>query len=231
MIDAINNAHGLDEHPLTVREVLRKMEAGKVILAEGTRAKGEAALAKAASEVVKQAGRACKGAVAGIVANASNMAPKELASILGRTESTIRGDRLKVRRGDFGIYGSLTKEKRELYVYRLMFRQADEGGNVEPVDSHTHRQEMWSEGLENLLKGNKNEQTLTGTITFMDNSMVSCKQLIPGLKGVDLPRELQVAERRFVTVVGVKVRPQAPRKNISYEEQVCVYVCMLYVCM
>ena len=208
-----------------------KMEEGKAILDEGKVAEVTKSLAKASVELVRRAGGACASTTAGILAETSQLKPKVIAELTDRKPSTIRNDRGRVRKGHFGVFGNMTKERREFYLYRMKF-YAVVDGKILPVDSHERRKKLWDEGLGNLAKENEHKQGLTQSITFMDNSMVSCNQFIPGLEGNKLPRKLAVNNNFIVEVIRVAVQRQLPRKNIPYEEEVLVVVLVvLAVCL
>jgi hypothetical protein len=118
-----------------------KMEEGKAILDEGRVAEVTKSLAKASVELVRLAGGACASTAAGILAETSQLKPNVIARLTYRKASTIRSDRGKVRKGHFGVFGNMTKARREFYLYRVKF-YAVVDGKIVPVDSPRAQKEI-----------------------------------------------------------------------------------------
>jgi hypothetical protein len=96
--------------------VMRHMKHGKVMLADAKRDKQVAIQAQAFTMAHDIAGRANRGSLAGILAqghDAGQLSLKAVATLTGKSVSDVKKNKMKVKEGNLGSFGSLSKKSYE----------------------------------------------------------------------------------------------------------------------
>jgi hypothetical protein len=130
VLAAVNEVHGLHEAPLTLRNVLQRMEEGKAILTEIQNSNETQILAHNAVELVNRAGRACAKTAVGILAQPSQhgkLSTKQLSELTDWSATYLKTTKKQVSQGDWGIYGTLSKPHQAAAALRVPLEEQVRG--------------------------------------------------------------------------------------------------------
>jgi hypothetical protein len=113
IVAQVNTTHCLALYPLTTRDTLLHMSGGAAILEASASRKESEVLAQGALNVAKGAGRACKGAVLGVLAQANEQGSISTARLVqktGASKSHINKNKKMVAEGDLGVFARINKQ-------------------------------------------------------------------------------------------------------------------------
>ena len=115
IISSVNDVARLDASPLTLVDVLGRMEDGKAVLASMQNASDVRTLAQVAIDSAAVVGPACKSGVTGMLASPNKrgqLSTREVSNITGATIQYVRQCKKRVSDGDLGTYGLARRDGR-----------------------------------------------------------------------------------------------------------------------
>ena len=108
----VNQTHGLDQYPVTLKDTMASMQEGGPILDECKKVAQNEIMAQSHVNLVSGSGRAHTSAILGNMATQNQngkLSTKEVADLTGRSETWIRKCRLAVENNGLGAFGSTSK--------------------------------------------------------------------------------------------------------------------------